>query len=120
MSPTYEIPSKEPNPHNHTHHSPLHHSPLHHSPLHHSPLHHSPLHHSTTHHSLLPIHPDPEAKQLRAIGGGLYDGEAEVQRDRHRAKHWDRDSQAKAGGDAVVMNAGVAFDGAGIDEADEV
>src|SRR5262249_12075023 len=45
---------------------------------------------------------------------------AEVERDRHGAEHRDGDAQAEAGSDAVVVDAGIAFDGAGIDEGHKV
>src|SRR5579859_7617044 len=63
--------------------------------------------------------PDPEAEDLRAVGLGLDDGEAEVQGDRHGPKHRHGETQAGTNGDAVVLEFGSAFDGAGVSKEDE-
>src|ERR1041385_6939006 len=70
--------------------------------------------------AILAIQTHPEAEDLRAVRFGTHDREAEVERDRHRAHHRHRDAQAEAGGDAEVVNAGLALHGASVEEGHEV
>src|SRR5438552_4943639 len=60
--------------------------------------------------------PDPETEDLLAVHRALDDGEAKVQRDRHRAHHGHDDAEAETGGHAVVVDVHAPFHGARIEE----
>lgn len=71
-------------------------------------------------HTALAEQADPEAEDLIAVVGALDDRKAKVESDRNRAQSRDDDAKADARGDAVVGDVDVAFDGAAVDEADEI
>src|SRR5262249_22715538 len=62
----------------------------------------------------------PETKDLLAILRPLDNGEAEVERDRQRSQHWDRDSQPGAGCSPVILDLDIRLNRSGINEEDSV
>src|SRR5207302_11077137 len=67
----------------------------------------------------LPAKSDVERQDLLLIEWPLVDRDAEVQSQRHRAGQRRNDAKSDAGGDTIVGDVELAFDGAVIDEADQ-